>query len=632
MTALATLVSALTLTAAVAAEIGRRLTVTRSVVQNPSRPLASPRTLYPVVDPERCIESGACLAACPEGEILAIEHGIPVLTHPDKCVGHGVCADECPVAAIRLVLGSRERAVLLPELRGCFESSRPGVHVVGELAGAPLIEQAVRQGVALGEHLAHRMRVARRRGAVVIVGAGPAGLATAFALSQAGVPYRVLERSAALSTIHSYPAGKVVTTRPLRLPGAGLLARGRISREMLLARCVQALEEGGIQVQEHVDVLGVAGRDGAFDVRTSSGSMPASKVVLAIGRSGSPRSLGVSGEHLPKVVHQLTDPARYAGMRTLVVGGGDTALEGAVALAHSGAEVVICHRGAAFTRCRDGSRRALEALVATGGARALLGTSVTRIESATVHLRTPGGDLVLPNDLVVLAIGNELPVRLLERSGIALREYRGDTAERPGVQGARTGLASSRAALALAVALSPSALLFWLQEHWDYYRLPWIVRDRAPLHASLRPSSAFGTALGIVSTALMIGTFAYVARKRARRLVGFGGIRAWLDVHIAAGALCLVAVAVHAGFSARHALGAMTYVALAALAATGAVGRFTKGNVRSTSFSCQRASHFSVRNVALASWRTIHLVLAAFTAVVVAAHLLVAILFGYVFR
>lgn len=606
----------------------------------------APRALYPVVDVTRCTGSGSCLKACPEGEVLTFRDGVPVLAHPEKCVGHGVCADECPTDAIRLVLGTRERVVKLPELRGCYETSRSGIHVVGELAGAPLLEQAVRQGLAVGAHLAARLRTSPAGAEVVIAGAGPAGLAVAFALAEAGVAYRILERSEVLSTIRAYPAGKIVTTRALALPGAGLIARGRISRERLLTRCLRAIEDGDIRVEEGVEVHAIDGRDGAYTVRTSTGAIRAHKVVLAIGRAGSPRRLGVPGEDLAKVIIGLGNPAEHAGRRVLVVGGGDAAVEGAIALARSGAaEVILCHRGETFSRCRDENRRALGSAIADGRVRVILGGRITRIDPANVELATPEGTRSLANDVVVLALGRALPVRFLEASGIALKAYSGDPAEHGTARRSGTARAVLRSALVLVSTAAPAMLLFWLQEGWDYYRLPPPLRGHSPLHAALRPSSHLGASLGAVSMVLMLVAFAYVARQRARWLTGVGDVRAWFDVHVATGALSLLTVAVHAAFTTHHALGVATFAALVALFVSGAIGRFAPRGLRPGALPLLTGAAGGTEagrtgGIVLVedpgglqprrTWRTIHQVAAAFVAVAVGAHVVVAVLFGYV--
>ena len=122
-----------------------------------------PQSLHPVIDPDICIGSGSCINACPEGKILGLVDGVATLVNASKCIGHGKCAAECPVSAIKLVFGSAERGVELPEVDEHFETSRPGVHIVGELAGMGLIKNALDAGPAGGRASQGDHRRARSR-------------------------------------------------------------------------------------------------------------------------------------------------------------------------------------------------------------------------------------------------------------------------------------------------------------------------------------------------------------------------------------------------------------------------------------------------------------------------------------
>ncbi|HXL40347.1 MAG TPA: 4Fe-4S dicluster domain-containing protein, partial [Myxococcales bacterium] len=178
-----------------------------------ARGVQIPLTLHPVIDPDICIGSLTCLKSCPEGDILGIVNGAARLVHADHCIGHGKCAAECPVDAIKLVFGTSERGVDLPMIDEYFESSRPGVHIVGELGGMGLIRNAVTQGLQAAERLTQVMP--KRSGSstdVVIVGAGPAGLAAALRLREAGRSFRVLEQGSVGGTVANYPRQKIVMT------------------------------------------------------------------------------------------------------------------------------------------------------------------------------------------------------------------------------------------------------------------------------------------------------------------------------------------------------------------------------------------------------------------------------------
>jgi thioredoxin reductase (NADPH) len=128
----------------------------------------------------------------------------------------------------------------------------------------------------------------------------------------------------------------------------------------------------------------------------------------------------VPGEDLPKVVYRLVDPAQYAGEPVLVVGGGDSALEAAIALAgEAGTSVTLSYRGEAFARVKEKNRLALDALVREGRIRSCLKSRVLAIEPTSVRLKLDGeSEQSLPNSYVVVCAGGELPTPLLRSIGI----------------------------------------------------------------------------------------------------------------------------------------------------------------------------------------------------------------------
>ena len=262
---------------AVSHTVNRRRRMSRDAVvlqEKLEKNLHIPRSLHPIIDTEICIGSLSCLKACPEGDILGIQKGTAVLVHADHCIGHGRCAAECPVSAIKLVMGTLERGVDLPEVDESFESSRPGVYVVGELGGMGLLRNAIRQGL----HAVKRIdEILPKGGAgagavdVVIVGAGAAGLATACALQEAGRSYRLLEQGTWGGTMYHYPRRKIVMTEPATIPGFGKIGKNVISKEELLETWAKALEKTQVKVDEGIQVKGIDGQDGAFAVHTSKG-------------------------------------------------------------------------------------------------------------------------------------------------------------------------------------------------------------------------------------------------------------------------------------------------------------------------------------------------------------------------
>ncbi|MGZ6126180.1 MAG: NAD(P)-binding domain-containing protein, partial [Myxococcales bacterium] len=435
-----------------------------------------PLTLHPVINPDICIGSLSCLKSCPEGDILGVVNGSARLIQADHCIGHGRCAAECPVDAIKLVFGSSERGVDLPMVDQYFESSRQGVHVVGELGGMGLIRNAVTQGLQVGERLA--ATAPRRSGTeVVVVGAGPAGLAAALALKAAGRSFRVLEQGTLGGTIANYPRQKVVMTEPLQVPYLGRISKKRISKEELLSAWQQALKKASVRIDEGVRVLGIDGNDGAFRVQTDKGYLDAGKVVLATGRRGTPRKLGVPGETLAKVTYRLIDAEQYARSEVLVVGGGDSALEAAIQLAEQGnAKVSISYRGDSFAKCREANRQRIAELVSARRVRALMSSQVERILEKEVVLTVGGSPVILRNDYVIVNVGGELPLEFLSKVKISLERHFGEELKKPArssgrrepVAGKEAG--SPRRGAHLFYFATGALILGWLAvKGWDYY-------------------------------------------------------------------------------------------------------------------------------------------------------------------
>ena len=377
-----------------------------------------PQSLHPVIDPDVCIGSGSCIQACPEGQILGLINGVATLVNASSCIGHGRCAAECPVSAIKLVFGSAERGVDLPEIDGSFETSRRGVYIVGELGGMGLIKNALTQGLQVAARVRAALGPAGRRGNgqsdvdlvdVAIVGAGPAGIAAAVGARAAGLSYALLEQETVGGAIAHYPRQKVVMTEAVNLPFHGKFGRPFMAKEDLLEALERVIADAGIEIHERAKVTSIDGPADDFLVTSSRGVLRARRVVLAIGRRGAPRKLGVPGEDLPKVTYRLIDPAQYEGKRVLVVGGGDSALEAAVMLAEqTSAEVGIVHRTPQFARGRALNRQKLETLRASGRVRAFMSSEVAAVEPAAVHLTTGGATTTIPNDFVIACLGGEV--------------------------------------------------------------------------------------------------------------------------------------------------------------------------------------------------------------------------------
>ena len=382
-----------------------------------------PDSIHPFIDPYVCIGSGGCVRACPEKEVIALVGGQAQLINPLGCIGHGACARACPVDAIKLVFGTASRGVELPEVDPRFETNQGGVYVIGELGGMGLIRNAVSQGAQAAQAVAESDR--RGGGDVLdalVVGAGPAGISATLGLMQAGLRVLLVDREAFGGTITHYPRAKVVMTGALDLPLYGRVKRRTMSKEQLVELWNDIRDKTKLEVVtgELVEAL-EAQPDGTWNVRTSKETRRAASVLLALGRRGSPRKLGVPGEELAKVSYRLLEPDPFRGKHVLVVGGGNSAVESALALADDGkcASVAISYRRTEFARCRGENRRRIAELIGQGKVRSLLPTNVRSIGERDVVLAWDDGrEERIENDAVIVQAGGTAPAKLLASFGI----------------------------------------------------------------------------------------------------------------------------------------------------------------------------------------------------------------------
>ncbi|MEQ1894542.1 MAG: NAD(P)-binding domain-containing protein, partial [Planctomycetota bacterium] len=494
----------------------------RSLVQREraSRATSSELLRHPLVDLSRCLGCGTCVTACPEDDVLALVHGQAVVVNGTRCVGHRACERECPVGAITVTVANLAQRDDVPVVSEELESlSAPGVFLAGEVTAHALIATAIEHGVEAVDEVARRLEHAPATQGeydLAIVGAGPAGLAAALEAKRLGLSFVVLEQEQELGgTVAKYPRKKLVLTQPVALPLHGELGGGRtsFSKEELIALWLGIAREQELPIQAGVAYAGTTPRtDGGQLVHTSAGDIAARHVVLAIGRRGTPRRLGVPGEELAKVAYGLLDAHSFRGRRILVVGGGDSAVETALALAEQeGNEVLLSYRREALFRVRARNLERFEEALEQGRLSVAYRSEVRAIHGDAVDLELDQEgrrQLVrLANDEVFVLAGGTAPLEILSASGVSC-----DPALRPAPapiieQG--TGILP---ALGVGLVLGVVTLL-WALWHADYYLLPLEARPAAEKHVSLRPGSGWGLAFGIVATALVGANFLYLARR-----------------------------------------------------------------------------------------------------------------------
>ncbi|MFI5347212.1 MAG: NAD(P)-binding domain-containing protein [Elusimicrobiota bacterium] len=383
---------------------------------------------YPLIDEAACLGCGSCIAACPEHDVIGLVGGVAKIIHGAHCVGHGKCEAACPVGAIKVGLGDVSKRTDIPQLSSQYESSVPGVYVIGELGGIALIRNAIEQGTRAVEDIARRAKAepaAAEAGVLdlLIVGSGPSGLGAAFRAKELGLSVAIVSQDDLGGTIRKYPRRKLTLIQQVQIPVHGFMKEGEYEKEDLLALLDGALKKSGLTVSTGESLVSVERSGGLLVTKTSRGEHRSRFVALALGRRGTPRRLGVPGEDSDRVFYQLLDAATYTGQRILVVGGGDSAVEAAMGLARQpGNRVTLSYRKPDFFRLKPRNEARIKEAVAEGALKLLLPSDVLRFETGAAVLACGPADArvetVLPTDWTFVFAGGDPPFPLLQKIGV----------------------------------------------------------------------------------------------------------------------------------------------------------------------------------------------------------------------
>jgi thioredoxin reductase/Pyruvate/2-oxoacid:ferredoxin oxidoreductase delta subunit len=389
--------------------------------------MTEPASIHPVINHALCLGCASCVGACPERSknVLGLIHGKAHLVNPTHCIGHGACKTACPFNAIELVFGTEKRGVDIPQVDDTFQTNVPGIYIAGELGGMGLIRNAVTQGVQAVDSICKldSIKQAKDNGVIdlVIVGAGPAGLGASLAAKEKKLNFVTLEQDTIGGTVSHYPRGKIVMTAPVVLPIIGKMHFRETTKEALMAFWEEIIANAGLEIKDRERVESVATENTGFIVKTGTSEYHTRAILLAIGRRGTPRKLGVPGEEQSKVVYRLIDPAQYQNQHVLVVGGGDSALEAAVSIAEEkGTTVSISYRSEAFSRAKEKNRIKIKQAEKEGRLRVLMKSNVKQIESDTVMINTGDEELCIANDAIIVCAGGILPTGFLKSIGITV--------------------------------------------------------------------------------------------------------------------------------------------------------------------------------------------------------------------
>ena len=385
-----------------------------------------PRGMHPQIDATRCIGCGSCTTVCPEGDVLAMLGGKAIIANAHKCIGHERCAEACPVGAVSMVMASPSMNADTPNLTPEYETTIENLFIIGELGGLALIKNAVNQGRQCIDVIAKRIREKRVTASapgvydVLIVGAGPAGISASLRAIENKLSYITIEKDEVGGTVAKFPRQKVVTTTPLEFPVYGKLNKTELSKEHLLAFWDMVLNrvEFNVCADSMVEDIRKA-PNGTFTVMTATQRYRARTVVLAIGRAGNPRKLGISGEHLPKVMYRLIEADHYRHKRILVVGGGDSAVEAAMGLGQqTGNQVTLSYRRPDFIHIKERNEQRMREYLRIGMIKVIFNSMPVEFRSDSVTLKIGGTLQILPNDFVWIFAGGTPPYGFLKKIGV----------------------------------------------------------------------------------------------------------------------------------------------------------------------------------------------------------------------
>jgi thioredoxin reductase (NADPH) len=387
---------------------------------------SGPQSQHPHIDANYCIGCAACTMVCPEGDVLAMLGGKAVIVNGYKCIGHSLCAEVCPVGAITMVMASPSMGADMPFLTAEYETSIKNLFIVGELGGLALIKNAINQGRECVDNIARKAASlgALRRSSdvfdVLIVGAGPAGISASLRAIEKKLNYITVDEGEVGGTVAKYPRQKLVLTSPVEFPMYGKFKKTEISKEELIEFWHKVMQRADFKVRKGEKVEDIKkGEDCIFTVTTSKSPYRSHAVILALGKSGSPRKLGIKGEELPKVMYRLIEADHYVNKKILVVGGGDSAVEAAMGLGHQvGNQVTLSYRKEAFSRLKERNALRIQESMRKGKVKVIFNSSPREFREKSVILDVNGRQQEIPNDYVWIFAGGEPPTAFLKKIGI----------------------------------------------------------------------------------------------------------------------------------------------------------------------------------------------------------------------
>jgi thioredoxin reductase len=316
-----------------------------------------------------------------------------------------------------------------PEINDNGETSVKGIYIIGDLTGIPLLRLAAESGnkiinTILGDQDFQKLKSSKKDDEIydiLIIGAGPAGISAGLEAAAQNLHFKILESAQKFNTIVNFPKAKPIFAEPENYQQKAALKINDGTKESLLDELESQIKEIDLPIEEGVMVERIDVKGDHFELITKKRNFKALKVILAIGKSGNARMLNVPGESLPKVFNRLFDPADATGHNVLIVGGGDSCLETAIATSEYANSVILSYRKSTFARPKEGNVEKLNQYVSEGKVKLLMETNLKEIKENDVTLTDKDGkEFEIDNSMVFTMIGRELPVDFFKRSNIKM--------------------------------------------------------------------------------------------------------------------------------------------------------------------------------------------------------------------
>ena len=262
---------------------------------------------------------------------------------------------------------------------------------------------------------------------VLIVGAGPIGMACGIEAIKAGLSYIIVEKGALVNSLYNYPVFMTFfsTSQKLEIGGVPFVSiNPKPNRNEAVEYYRRVAEKFSLSINLFEEVKDVEKKsEGDFHVRTSRRDYRVKNVVISTGFYDVPILMNVPGEGLPKVTHYYKDPHLYAFQNVVVIGANNSAIDAALETYRKGANVTLVIRGNEIgSYVKYWVRPDIENRIKEGAIKAYFNSEVTSIDEKTVSIKTPDGELVIENDFVIAMTGYRPDFEMLKKLGVQLDE------------------------------------------------------------------------------------------------------------------------------------------------------------------------------------------------------------------